>query len=85
MSEQMIAVILSGLILLVNGFLFFWIKDIKGDVRDLRKDYLAAITGSLEKVAELNIRIEKLNGTIELLRCEITYLKSTFVEEKIET
>ena len=72
MPEQTISIILSGLILLVNAFLFFLFKDIKVDIRDLRQNYVSA----LEKVAILTVEVFQLKATIEILRSEIQYLKN---------
>ena len=81
MPEQTISIILSGLILLVNAFLFFLFKDIKVDIRDLRQNYVSA----LEKVAVLTVEVFQLKATIEILRSEIQYLKNkkyTFKENQ---
>ena len=71
MVEQVISIVLSGLILLVNAFLFFLFRDIKIDIRDLRQNYVSA----LEKVAALTVEVLTLKATIEILRAEIAHLK----------
>jgi len=75
MPEQVVTLIISALILIVNGFLFFWLNAVRQDVRDLRKDYLDAVTKALSGNGELKVEIERLNGVINVLRGEVSFLK----------
>lgn len=81
MSEQIITIILSGLILIINTFFFFWLNSIRLDVRDLRVAYLNAVTDALKCNGELKVEIEKLNGTIDGLKIEIGYLKESLAQK----
>lgn len=72
MLEQLITPILSGIILLAVSFLFFLLRDVKNDIRELRQNYFEA----LSKVGDLRAEIETLRGVINLLNAEIGHLKS---------
>lgn len=84
MAEQSLTLIISGLILIVNGFLFYWLNAVRQDVRDLRKDYLDAVTKALLGNGELKVEIERLNGVINVLRGEVGFLKECLGKEKIQ-
>ena len=74
--EQLITLILSSLVLIVNGFLFFVIKDIKTDIRELRLGY----TSALSEVTNLKVEIANLKGVIEVLRAELKALKEKYIK-----
>lgn len=61
---QLLPVFIAGLILVVNGFVLFWLSDIKADVRELRQNY--------SQVSELKAEIVILKDRIEILKEEIT-------------
>ena len=76
--EPIITPILSGIILLAVSFLFFLLRDIKSDVRELRQNYFEA----LSKVGELKTEIEVLRGVINVLNAEISHLKTHIGKRK---
>lgn len=77
-NGQLIFVIITGLIFIINGFALFWLSDVKTDVRDLRDNYVDAI----KQVSKLQAEVANLRATITELRAEIRILRNELATEK---
>lgn len=73
MDNQLAYVLIAGLILIVNGFILFWLQSVKTDLRDLRQHYFDA----LKQVGRLEVEIANLRTVIADLRAEIVILKKS--------
>lgn len=77
MDGQVISIIVAGLILILNGFVLFFLTDIKKDVRGLR-DEQGQTTKTVE-VLKTEVGFMKI---IDALRSEIASLKEQLTSQK---